>query len=97
MDTARFLWMGFIACLIQVNPLIARDGDDPLVVTLETDSSLAPLYLLPFISSQTDLSDDYIHQLEQVLAFDLGHNGSTSLAKRTAECDRLGQQNPSTS
>ncbi len=89
-------WLSLVTSLgLCVSPLTcSQEGEDPFVVKLATESSLAPAYLLPFSSDQSDLREDYIHQLEQLLAFDLSHNGSTSLAKRTLEADHLGQEGP---
>lgn len=62
--------------------LFAEEED--IVVCLETDCALVPLYFPPTIQEQALLEDSYIQQLEKILSFDLAHNGSTYLAKRTA-------------
>lgn len=67
------------------------EESDPFVVKLATESSLDPLYLLPLTTEQSSLSDSTIRQLEQILAFDLNHNGATFVTKRTAENDQFGQ------
>jgi TolB protein len=72
--------------------LQADEYEEPFVVKLATESSLVPLYLLPLYSTQSDLSSDYLRQLEQILTFDLNHNGSTFVAKRTPDQDQLGQE-----
>lgn len=71
--------------------LPAEEAEGPLVVKLATESSLDPLYLLPMTTEQSELSDAAVRQLEQILAFDLNHNGATFVAKRTAENDQYGQ------
>jgi len=71
--------------------LQAEEAEGPLIVKLATESALDPLYLLPITSDQSNLSDDAVRQLEQILAFDLNHNGATFVAKRTAEYDQYGQ------
>lgn len=72
----------------------ADETEEPLIVTLATESSTVPLYLLPFTSDQSDLDSAYIRQLEQVLTYDLNHNGSTSVVKRQPEKDQIGLAGP---
>lgn len=90
----RLLWIGLLTILnsFPFIPLLAEEIEDPFVVKLTTESSLAPLYLLPFTQDHSDLQDIYLQQLEKVLAFDLNHNGSTLLAKQSRENDQLGQE-----
>lgn len=88
---AYFIWWGWIASLSLLPLTLTANEDDHLVIGLSTESSLTPLYLLPLTADQSDLSSTYLQQLEQVLAFDLHHNGSTVLAKRTRQNDSLGQ------
>lgn len=76
-------------CLFFTVTAFAADQEDEIVVCLETDSPLVPLYFPALVKEQTTLSDAYIQQLESILAFDLGHNGSTYLAKRTTSGDQL--------
>jgi TolB protein len=42
-------------------------------------------------TNHTNLDDATIRHLEQILAFDLDHNGATFVSKKTAENDQLGQ------
>lgn len=74
-------------------PIVCRahDSEDDFVVKLGTESHLAPLYLLPLSQVQSEYQDNYIQQMEKILAFDLDHNGSTFVSKRTAENNQLGQ------
>ena len=91
---AKFLvWICIMACLngCPFNPLLADGSEEPLVVKLATESHLVPLYLVPIGQDQSDLQDNYIQQLEKILAFDLAHNGSTFVAKRTSESNQLSQ------
>lgn len=60
-----------------------------MVVCLETDSALVPLYLLPLAKEQPAFSESYLEQLEDILIFDLEHNGSTYLSKRTPNHNQL--------
>lgn len=71
-------------CVSLVMSLTAHIDEDHIVVQLETESRLLPLYLEPIVDDQSGFSKDYIKQLEKVLAFDFDHNGATYLAKTNA-------------
>ncbi len=85
---ARYLLLWLF--LLQTTNIFAKEND-AFTVTLATESPLAPLYLLPLAANQSNLSESYIQQLEKILAFDLDHNGSTLLVKRTQANNKLGQ------
>jgi TolB protein len=93
MRALHIIWIWLIASfhLFPLNILMANETEDPFVVKLTTESSLFPLYLLPISRDQSDLNESYVRQLEHILAFDLNHNGTTLVAKRTTESDQLGQ------
>ena len=81
MCTFRFiacLWLGLIAVL-------AAEETEDITVRLPTQTRLLPLYLADLSSHDTEFSTDYLAQLEEVLAFDLAHNGTTQLAAHTPE------------
>lgn len=62
-------------------------ADEPeIVVTLETDSSLLPLYLGPI--NDGDFEAGYGEKLRKVLAFDMNYNGMTSVMEREASRDK---------
>jgi len=69
--------------------LSAAAFEDDLVVGLETDSPLVPIYLTPLINERSSFAEEYLKQLEQVIAFDLSSNGSSYLVKQTAENNAL--------
>lgn len=89
MRACLFLLCLLVSSLSSPFNCYAQEADDSLVVRLTTESSLLPLYLVPFTNDQAHFPDSYLKQLEQVLAFDLGHNGSTSLVKNTSANNRL--------
>lgn len=66
-----------------------EEDTTPIVVRLATERPLLPLYLAPFMNERSDFLDQYLRQLEQILAFDLNHNGATYVAKRTEAQDQL--------
>lgn len=68
----------------------SQEDSDPIVVRLATDSPLVPIYLVPIAGNQSDFDSTYLSQLEQVLQFDLNHNGSTYTVKQTKEGNRIG-------
>jgi TolB protein len=55
---------------------------EALIVKLQTEQNLSPLYLLPVNDSQNAFEKSYIQKLEQILQFDLANNGSTELLQR---------------
>lgn len=63
----------------------SQDDDEKIVVKLATESKLMPLYLAPFYKENPELDSSYIQQLEDVLRFDLNHNGMTYIVKDTKE------------
>lgn len=67
-------------------------NNESLVVRLATESSLEPLYLLPLTHDKSHFTDSYVSQLEKILVFDLGHNGSTFVMDRTATHDQLSKK-----
>jgi TolB protein len=88
----KSIWLLYCLNLILSGLLFAGEkGEDSFVVRLATESSLAPLYLLPFVGDQTNFNESYLHQLEHILKFDLHHNGTTFVTKRTPELDQIGQ------
>jgi TolB protein len=70
-----------------INTICAGEDMDPIVVGLATDNPLEPLYLVPIISDQSDFDTAYIQKLDQILRFDIQHNGWTYLAKRDGISD----------
>lgn len=80
----------FFTSLFQA-PLLAKAHEDEenIVVKLATESKLMPLYLAPFYLENAGFEPSYVQQLEQVLAFDLDHNGMTCLVKHTPEREAL--------
>lgn len=66
------------------------EEEEAIVVRLQTESPLSPLYLLPVAAVETHISSKEIHDLESILAFDLGNNGSTVVAKRSDTANQIG-------
>lgn len=79
------LLIGWIIGIMGLTASCLADEDhDPIVVRLETESSLAPLYLAPF-QNESDLANSYLNRLNDVLSFDLHHNGYTTIVKQTKD------------
>lgn len=79
-------------CLIALLHLIPFRGfseEESIIVKLATESTLAPLYFLPFSTEQSDLEKPYVQELEKILMFDLDNNGLTFVSKRTEENNRI--------
>lgn len=85
------IWLIAILNVFSFNSICAQESEEPLVVKLETESNLTPLYLLPLAQDQSEFQEPYVQQLDKILAFDLDHNGATSLVKRTSASNQLGQ------
>lgn len=67
-------------------------GEEPIVVRVQTESRLLPLYLSHFSSEAPQFEPAYVEQLEAVLRFDFAHNGSTKLLEVTKEREALAQK-----
>jgi len=72
----------FLVFIFLISFLGAEEQE--LVVRLETDNQLTPVQFLPINASQSALSKEYVRELEQVLRFDLDHNGGTELVDSPA-------------
>lgn len=64
-------------------------SENEIVVQLESENRLAPLYLTHFKDSNSGFDKTYIQQLEKVLRFDLGHNGMTYLVSNVPQKENL--------
>lgn len=85
----KYLFISVIMILAQCFSIGAEDEDaDPIEVSLATDSQLQPLYLGAIFNEDDGFNDSYVKQLEKILAFDLGHNGSTLLVKHADQADQ---------
>lgn len=80
---------GLLSFYVPLQELVAQEDSGIIFVNLATEPPLMPLYLAPFQREQTDLTESYLKKLEDVLAFDLNYNGTTSLSKRTPELNYL--------
>jgi TolB protein len=84
----RYYWFSLLALLVLTTTLTAAEDNSPIVVSLPTGSNLMPLYLGSFIDEGSGFDANYLRQLEEILQFDLNHNGMTSTAKKTNEQDK---------
>lgn len=91
MKKSTFLIAFWLLASLPALSIFAEEGEGPIVVSLATESALDPLYLLPMTKEQSELSESTVRQLEQILTFDLNHNGATFVSKRTPENDQFGQ------
>lgn len=66
----------------------AQEEGSELTVRLATENQLIPLYLAKISNSSPRLDHAYIKKLENVLHFDLSHNGMTYLIAQTSEKDQ---------
>lgn len=66
----------------------AASDDEPIVVSLETESELMPLYLGGLVDSDGSFDPSYAEKLRKVLEFDLNYNGMTKVVPQIAARDK---------
>lgn len=59
------------------------------MVSLDSESHLIPLYFEGFREEKASCGAPYLRQLEEVLRFDLGHNGRSCLLSKSKEAAQL--------
>lgn len=79
----------FFIFLFCFSTLSSEEDFDPIVVRLSTESSLEPLYLAPIQNEGSDFPETYLSDLNKILGFDLNHNSSTVVVKKTPTSDKL--------
>lgn len=67
-------------------------SDEPIIIRLATESSLMPIYVAKFIDQDSGLDSSYLKQLENVLRFDLDHNGTTQISPENSIKNALASQ-----
>lgn len=80
-----------LGCLATLPFAFAANSEDSehIVVKLATESQLIPMYLSKFTDTNSGFDLSYLRQLEEVLLFDLNHNGMTQVVKHNQERDRI--------
>lgn len=63
-------------------------ADQSIYVKLDTDNELIPLYLADFYHHQAEFSSEYLKQLQEILKFDLDHNGTTYVLQKNPEAEK---------
>ncbi len=80
----------FITLLIMFAPFMnAVEESEQINIRLATDNQSMPLYLSKFINENSGLGSEYLQKLEQILTFDLNHNGMTYTLSQTTENEKL--------
>jgi TolB protein len=80
--------------LLLLLPFARAQSEEPIVVRLETEVKLLPLYASHWILDNPGLEQTYLNQLEMILRFDLKNNGATTLLPYRAESDTLANKDP---
>lgn len=83
----KFTWLLLFFFPVFTYP--AEDDQSPIVVSLATGSHLMPIYLGSIIDDGSGFDASYLAKLDEVLQFDLNHNGMTYTAKNTKDQDKL--------
>ncbi len=77
------IWIGCgIVAMAEAKP------EETIVVNLDTEFRLMPLYLLPMQTDQTAFDAGYVRELEKILYFDLDHNGMTKVMPQEAKANK---------
>jgi TolB protein len=90
------LWVLLTIVLLLAGPLfsaIAKDKGE-LVVLLETEVRLLPIYFPQPFSDHSVFESSYLTELEKILSFDLNHNGMTYVVKRNQQNESAAFQSP---
>ncbi len=64
-------------------PIIAQ-ADEEIIVQVSTENTLVPIVMSSFKDDQSGFKKEYIKKLEDVLRFDLNHNGMNTIANNGA-------------
>lgn len=84
----RYRWIvTALAYSVATTPLSSQEED--IVVHLQTESRLLPLYLAPIAPENPGFDSAYLNQLTAVLRHDFAHNGTTRLINNNADRDSL--------
>lgn len=67
----------------------SNEDDEPILVRLETEVQLMPLYMPKLIDDNSAFDQAYLDELEEVLTFDISHNGMTALVQRNRQKETL--------
>jgi TolB protein len=82
--------LGLILSFSKMQAEKIREGNqDPIYVQLDTEVKLMPLYMSKFTSKDSAFEDQYLHELEEVLNFDLTHNGMLKVIQYSRQMEDL--------
>lgn len=88
-----FTLLSIIIVFVFPLSLFSEGLSEPIVVRLATESKLMPIYLAKIISDDSELSEETVNKLEEILKFDLNHNGMTLCTSHSKERDNLCKNN----
>lgn len=85
----KSLFITSVLCFISTVWSAPCDADETIYVELDTEAQLMPLYLGKLSKESSGFDPAYVAQLENILRFDLDHNGMTSVVKESADKEKL--------
>ena len=85
-------WIAMLSFFIFSTGELLFSEEESIVVELETESQLLPVYLPQFWAEQAKLSPDYLAELEKTLRFDLSYNGMTHVKKQAAKLEKRARE-----
>lgn len=65
------------------------EDNEQIVVRLATETTLMPLYLAKITNDNSPLDNGYFEKLEEILQYDLNHNGMTFTISQSPEKEKL--------
>ncbi|MEI8365042.1 MAG: Tol-Pal system protein TolB [Parachlamydiaceae bacterium] len=92
LDFLHFFFLLFI-CMASTTSIDAAETEDPIVVCLKTEAQRIPLYLTHFNTTNSGVGASYCTQLENILQFDLDHNGMTYILKSSTDKEKQAAAN----
>lgn len=86
----------FISLLILISTCLPNasqgkpaEESEQLIVRLATENQLMPMYMAHLVDDNSGLTPGYVKKLEDVLHFDLNHNGMTFTLEQTPDKEKL--------
>ena len=69
----------YIFLILASHPNLQAQSEKPIVVQLDSEAHLLPLYLVSIKNDKSAFDNTYLDQLTRVLRFDLNYNGMTKV------------------
>ncbi|NGX61048.1 MAG: Dipeptidyl-peptidase 5 [Chlamydiae bacterium] len=84
--------MKWVLLLLPLFLLSSLTADEEIFVHVATEKNLRPLRLTPFCHLRSSFSAAYVKELEEVMRFDMNHNGKTEVVPKSSPIHNLEKQ-----